>query len=183
MEPGTPMTDAEKAQFVLGVYFRTQAAIERYMGREGLPEWTEHVAAINASAAAIRVPDKTDQARDVLSGLSRMLDVYGSEKTEWEEPGAYHLDVQRCGIYDYREQARDQGVQLTLERPCEFCVDLHYRTAARLGLTVHNELGERSCRWVSTLPTDDTADPATTPAEPATTPASPTGPAADAAGS
>jgi len=181
MEPGTPMTDAEKAQFVLGVYFRTQAAIERYMGREGLPEWTEHVAAINASAAAMRVPDKTDQARDVLAGLSRMLDVYGSEKTEWEEPGAYHLDVQRCGIYDYREQARDQGVELTLERPCEFCVDLHYRTAARLGVTVHNELGERSCRWVSYLPTGDAADPAAAP-EATVVPEAPVVPTAGGAG-
>ena len=57
MEPDTSvLTDAERAQFVLGVYFRTQAAIEKYLGREGLPRWTEHVAAINASAARQRVP-------------------------------------------------------------------------------------------------------------------------------
>jgi hypothetical protein len=146
------MTDAEKAQFVLGVYFRTQAAIEKYMGRANLPQWTEHVAAINANAMRERVPDRPGQARDLLAGLAAMLDVYGSDKTMTEEPGAVRLDVHRCGIYDYRERARAQGVELTLEKPCEFCVDLHYRTAAQLGLTVHNELGERSCRWVSHVP-------------------------------
>jgi hypothetical protein len=152
---GTGMTDAEKAQFVLGVYFRTQAAIEKYMGRANLPQWTEHVATINVNAMRKRVPNKTDQARDVLAGLSRMLDVYGSEKTESERDGLFILDVHRCGIYDYRETAEEQGVELTLEKPCEFCVDLHYRTAAQLGLTVENTLGERSCRWVSHLPAEE----------------------------
>ena len=152
---GTGMTDAEKAQFVLGVYFRTQAAIEKYMGRANLSQWTEHVATINVNAMRKRVPNKTDQARDVLAGLSRMLDVYGSEKTESEEPGKFILDVHQCGIYDYRERAQREGVELTLARPCEFCVDLHYRTAAQLGLTVENTLGERSCRWVSYLPAED----------------------------
>jgi AhpD family alkylhydroperoxidase len=156
MEPDTSvLTDAEKAQFVLGVYFRTQAAIEKYLGREGLPQWTEHVAAINASAARERVPDRAGLARDVLAGLSTMLDVYGSDKTETAESGAYRLDVRRCGIYDYRERAQREGVELTLARPCEFCVDLHYRTAAHLGVTVHNELGERGCRWVSYIPVGD----------------------------
>lgn len=164
MEPDSSvLTDAEKAQFVLGVYFRTQAAIEKYMGREGLPQWTEHVAAINASAARQRVPDRADRARDVLAGLSKMLDVYGSEKTETAEPGAYRLDVHRCGIYDYRERAQQEGVELTLPRPCEFCVDLHYRTAAHLGVTVRNELGERSCRWVAEVPVEDVTVGGSTP--------------------
>ncbi len=153
MEPKTSsMTDAEKAQFVLGVYFRTQAAIEKYMGREALPQWTEHVATINANAARKRVPDKVDQARDVLAGLEKMLDVYGSDTVVTEEAGEYRLDVRRCGIYEYRERAQEQGVELTLKKPCEFCVDLHHRTAAQLGLSVENVLGERSCRWVSHIP-------------------------------
>ncbi len=146
------MTDAEKAQFVLGVYFRTQAAIEKYMGRENLPQWTEHVASINANAMRKRVPGKRDQARDVLSGLASMLAVYGSDTTATEDEQQVTLEVRRCGIYDYRERAQEQGVELTLKRPCEFCVDLHHRTAAQLGLSVENELGNRGCRWVSHLP-------------------------------
>jgi hypothetical protein len=148
------MTDAEKAQFVLGVYFRTQAAIEKYMGRENLPQWTEHVASINANAMRARVPAKVDQARDVLSGLRSMLAVYGSDTVVTEDDKAVTLEVRQCGIYDYRERAQQQGVELTLKKPCEFCVDLHHRTAAQLGLSVENTLGERSCRWVSHLPSE-----------------------------
>ncbi|MFE5563904.1 hypothetical protein ACFQ68_02840 [Amycolatopsis japonica] len=149
------MTDAEKAQFVLGVYFRTQAAIERFLGVEGLPQWTQNVAEINASAARHRVPDRVGQARDLLTGLESMLEVYGSDTTRVDEPNRTVLEVRRCGIYDYRERARENGVQLTLDRPCEYCVDLHQRTAAELGVTVHNELRERGCRWVADIPGDE----------------------------
>jgi hypothetical protein len=153
-----PMTDADKAQFVLGVYFRTQAAIERYLGPSELPRWTQNVAQINAETMRKRLPSRVEQARDLLTGLESMLDVYGSETTRTDEPQHTRLDVQRCGIYDYRERAQQQGVQLTLKRPCEYCVDLHYRTAAELGVTVENELGERSCRWIVHVPADEAAD-------------------------
>lgn len=154
MTERTTMTEAEKAQFVLGVYFRTQAAIEKYMGRENLSQWTEHVATINASAMRARLTDKADQARDVLAGLTSMLEVYGSDTSVTEGPDAVRLEVRRCGIYDYRERAQQQGVELTLATPCEFCVDLHHRTAAQLGLSVENELRDRGCTWVSHLPKD-----------------------------
>ena len=32
------LTDAQRAEFVLGVYFRPQAAIEKYLGAAGLPQ-------------------------------------------------------------------------------------------------------------------------------------------------
>lgn len=148
------LTDREKFEFVLGVYFRTQAAIEKYMGREKLPEWTAHVAKMNTDSTLQRCPDRIEQERSVLGGLSRMLDVYGSDKTltESESDGVYELEVRRCGIFDYRERAREQGVQLTLPIPCEFCVDLHVRTAENLGMAVSNELGHRSCHWVCHRP-------------------------------
>jgi len=156
----SPMSEADKAQFVLGVYFRTQAAIERFMGVDGLPQWTEHVASINAEAARRRVPDAAGQARDLLTGLESMLEVYGSDTSRTETPDRSRLTVRRCGIYDYRERAQQQGVQLTLKRPCEFCVDLHHRTANHLGVTVEHELGERSCEWVSHVPSGDPEGPA-----------------------
>jgi hypothetical protein len=146
------LTDREKFEFVLGVYFRTQAAIEKYMGREKLPEWTAHVAKMNTDSTLQRCPDRIEQERSVLSGLSRMLDVYGSDKTLTESDGVYDLEVRRCGIFDYRERAREQGVQLTLPTPCEFCVDLHRRTAENLGMAVAHELGHRSCHWVCHRP-------------------------------
>ncbi|MCO6010102.1 hypothetical protein NE236_34560 [Actinoallomurus purpureus] len=153
MEPDpSPMTDAEKTQFVLGVYFRTQAAIERYLGPAALPQWTEHVASINAEATRKRIPDRVGQARDLLTGLETMLEVYDSDTTRTEEPDRSQLTVRRCGIYDYRERAQRQGVQLTLKRPCEYCVDLHHRTADQLGVRVEHELGERSCQWVAYIP-------------------------------
>lgn len=155
----SPLTDREKYEFVLGVYFRTQAAIEKYMGRERLPEWTAHVARMNTNAVLKRLPDRVDQERSVLGGLSRMLDVYGSDKTYAEEDGVYRLTVRRCGIFDYREQAREQGVELTLPIPCEFCVDLHRHQAANLDMAVQHELGHRSCRWVCHRPGSPVPDP------------------------
>lgn len=146
------LTDREKFEFVLGVYFRTQAAIEKYMGRDRLPEWTAHVARMNTNATKKAVPDRATQERSVLGSLSKMLDVYGSDQTLMEQDGTYQLEVRRCGIYDYREGAREQGVELTLPTPCEFCVDLRYHTAANLGMTVSHELGHRSCRWVCHRP-------------------------------
>jgi phenylacetate-CoA ligase len=146
------MTDKEKAEFVLGVYFRTQAAIERYMGRERLPEWTEHVARINSDAMKHRLPEADDQARDLLSGLRAMLGVYGSDTESHTSPEAAELTVRRCGIFDYREQAAQRGVTLTLKRPCEFCVDLHQRTAAHLGISAHVDLAERGCQWKVAIP-------------------------------
>ncbi|GGX81584.1 hypothetical protein [Streptomyces anandii] len=141
------MTDAEKAQFVLGVYFRTQAAIEKYMGAERLPEWTEYMAGITAESTRKRLPDPADQARSLLDGLASMLDVYGSDHTVTESDGTRHLEVRRCGIYDYRERVQKQGVELTLKRPCEFCVDFRYRTAEHLGATLSHELADRGCSW------------------------------------
>lgn len=162
-EHSPTLTDREKFEFVLGVYFRTQAAIEKYMGREGLPTWTEHVAKMNTDATLRRCPDRIDQERSVLSGLSQMLEVYGSDKTLTESDGKYELEVRRCGIFDYRERARDQGVQLTLPVPCEFCVDLHLRQAENLGMVASNVLGHRSCRWTCQRPNGSKA-----PAEPRT---------------
>ena len=151
-EPGIAMTDAEKAQFVLGVYFRTQAAIEKHLGAEGLPAWTDQVAGINSAAMLERIEDPADRARDLLTGLATMLDVYGSDTVRTDEPRSTSLAVRRCGIYDYRERAQAQGVELTLRRPCEYCVDLHRRTADKLGVTVAHELGERSCHWTVQVP-------------------------------
>ena len=157
-DPAESLTDRQRTEFVLGVYFRTQAAIEKYLGAEGLPQWTAHVAAINADSTRKRLPLRSDQARDLLTGLETMLDVYGSSTNRSDDADTTRLDVHRCGIYDYRERAQRQGVELTLKRPCEYCVDLHRRTAEDLGIQVENQLGERSCTWVVRVPTDDVAD-------------------------
>jgi hypothetical protein len=146
------MTDREKLDFLLGVYFRTQAAIERYMGRENLPSWTEHMAATTAESIRESLPAPADQARRVVSGLEAMLDIYGSETTMSESDGEVRLDVHRCGIFDYRERAREQGVELTLPTPCEFCVDLRRRTAKHLGVPVSHELRHRGCTYTSRTP-------------------------------
>jgi hypothetical protein len=147
----TELTEAQKTQLILGIYFRTQAAIEKFMGPERLPEWTEHMAAMTAEATRHRFPEPRDRARSVVGNLSAVLDVYGSDQTLSEKDGKADLDVRRCGIYDYREQAARSGVELTLDRPCDFCVDLRYRTAAHLGVEVTHELRDRGCRWSCSL--------------------------------
>lgn len=148
------MTDLEKARTMLAVYFRTQAAIEKFMGPGRLPEWTEFMAKFNADSISSRNPQRPDQGRALLGNFAKVLEVYESEQTLTESDGAVGLTVRRCGIYDYREKA---GVELTLDKPCEFCVDLRYRTAARLGLEVAHHLGERSCSWQVTVPASESS--------------------------
>jgi hypothetical protein len=150
--------DSNRLAFLLGVYFRTQASIEKYMGREKLPAWTEHIAAMTANEIKETIPDRRDQAKRLVSGLETMLDVYGSDTVLSEEPNEFRLDVHRCGIYDYRERAQQQGVELTLPTPCEFCVDLRSRTAEHLGIHVSHVLRERSCTYVSHVPEADDGD-------------------------
>jgi hypothetical protein len=145
-------TDSDRLQFLLGVYFRTQASIEKYMGREKLSTWTEHIAAITASEIKHTIPDRREQAKRLVTGLDTMLDVYGSDAELSEGQDEFKLDVHRCGIYDYRERAQQQGVELTLPTPCEFCVDLRSRTAAHLGIEVSSVLRDRGCTYVSHLP-------------------------------
>lgn len=151
------MTDLEKAQTMLAVYFRTQAAIEKFMGPERLPEWTAFMAEFNADGIRTANPDQREQARKLLGNFSRVLEVYGSEQSLSEHDEEVELKVDRCGIYDYRERA---GVELTLKTPCEFCVDLRYRTAERLGLHVTHALGHRSCTWHTSVPSSQNPDAA-----------------------
>jgi hypothetical protein len=150
---GSFATDQEKLAFLLRVYFGTQAAIEADKGREGLPAWTERSAAANAAEVKRTIPDPRGQTLRLLGGLHMMLQVYpGSEAVLSEEDGEVRLDVRRCGIYDYREQAQRGGVTLTLPTPCEFCTDLHRREAGHLGIELTNQLGERSCVYVARIP-------------------------------
>jgi len=149
------MTDAEKAQTMLAVYFRTQAAIEKFMGPQRLPEWTAFMATFTADGIRTANPEPAGQARALLGNFSRVLEVYGTDQTLTDTGDQIELKVDRCGIYDYRERA---GVELTLRKPCEFCVDLRYRTAERLGLDVTHTLGERSCQWRTAVPAAAGAD-------------------------
>jgi hypothetical protein len=151
-------TDGERLEFLLGVYFRTQAAIEKYMGRQGLPTWTERVAQATADSIASAETDPAKRAHRLVDDLATMLDVYGSQTTMSDDDGRYRLEVDRCGIWDYRERAQQQGVELTLPTPCEFCTDLRRRTAAHLGIPVSIELGDRGCTYVAPAPEGDDGD-------------------------
>lgn len=146
-------TDRERLDFLLGVYFRNQASIEELVGLDGLPEWTERVAASMAAGVRDAIPDPRGRARRLLGGLDMMLGIYpGSDKTLSENGGGYRLEVRRCGIYDYRERAREQGVRLTLQTPCQFCVGLHRSEAAHLGVELANQLGDRGCTYSARVP-------------------------------
>lgn len=157
MEERPFASEHEQKLFVLDVYFRTQAAIEAFFGRAGLQTWIERVAAGMAATVIQTVPDILNRAQRLLGGLNMMLHVYpGSEATLTEIPGGVQLEVRRCGIYDYRDKARDRGVKLTLEKPCEFCVPLHKAEAALLGVEISNQLRDHGCTYVALVPKEAT---------------------------
>ncbi|WKB35359.1 hypothetical protein QS257_17510 [Terrilactibacillus sp. S3-3] len=100
------LTDKEKATLMLGVYFKTQAAIEKYLGPERLKEWTVYVAKQFSDNIKEKSSFQEEIEAKVIRELAEVLTVYGSDYTFTEDDKKITLDVNRCGIFNYRENAQ-----------------------------------------------------------------------------
>lgn len=145
-------------------FFRAQALMEKFVvghfGHDELRAWATSNSAIYN---AIDSRPKHDAAVP-LERLDNQAALYSSA-TEWVEraPDRTVLRIRHCAIWDYRELARDRGVTLTLQSPCEYCVPATTAMITYKGLTAAHELTEdesgHGCVWTASR---ETAEPTPT---------------------
>lgn len=147
--PETTDEEAWKSTF-----FRGQALMEKFVvghfGHDGLPSWASSNSAIyNAIDSRPR-----HDATVPLERLDSQAALYASD-TGWEERGPDRavLRIRHCAIWDYRELARDRGVTLTLQSPCEYCVPATTAMITYKGLAADHELtcdeSGHGCVWTA----------------------------------
>jgi len=143
------LTDKQKSDLMLSVFFKTQAAIEKYCGKEKLPEWTNYVAKQFSDNIRELTKSKAEAERRVIMELAEVLTVYGSDYEIIEDNERLILDVKFCGIFKYRKKSAEEGIELTLDLPCEFCTDFRQKVANQLDIkNISYELHNCGCKWI-----------------------------------
>ncbi|MCJ2128268.1 hypothetical protein [Methylobacterium sp. E-045] len=145
--------DEDEAEWK-AAFFRGQALMERFVVRSfGLEQLAAWAAANSTIYAAVDAEPKHD-ATVPLRRLDEQATLYGSERA-WVEYGSgiSTLRIRHCAIWDYREQARSRGVELTLKAPCEYCVPATTAMITNKGLHATHELTEAAdgpgCIWTA----------------------------------
>ncbi|MEO3975566.1 hypothetical protein [Streptomyces sp. CAU 1734] len=141
------------------VFFRDQALMERFLvaryGEDVLADW----ARANAEVHRQVEPDRGRGAADPVHRIARQAELYGSdyEFDDTNGPESAAVTITHCAIWDYREQARRNGVRLTLASPCTYCTEaLGSNIRAKGYLPVHQlRTGPtgHGCRWEATADT------------------------------
>ncbi|MDX3535884.1 hypothetical protein PV721_16215 [Streptomyces sp. MB09-01] len=143
------------------IFFRGQALMERFLvsryGEGILAEW----AASNAEVHRTVEPDREGGAADPVRRIARQAELYGSQYrvhvAEGSTPAAVaSVNITHCAIWDYREQARSNGVRLTLTSPCTYCTKAMSANVRAKGYEVSYQLREdrsgHGCHWEATVP-------------------------------
>lgn len=134
-------------------FFRTQALLEKYLvehhGLADMQRWTDAIGQVFKSVE----PDRGGGAADVAIRFAKQAHLYGSAY-EIPQIGSDFAEVRltHCAIWDYREQARRRGVQLTLSSPCIYCTKATLSNMAAKGFAANYELlkrgDEHGCVWM-----------------------------------
>ena len=91
--------------------------------------------------------------------LARIAQCYGSSYEIGSlGPSQASLEISSCAIWRCREQAREAGVQLTLDRPCTFCTEAVVEIARANGVVASFDLFKKGdnhgCAWSFARPGD-----------------------------
>ncbi|PXA77077.1 hypothetical protein DCC24_05655 [Auritidibacter sp. NML100628] len=150
---GLPDDDSEEAAWK-AAFFHAQALMEAFVvntfGYAELSRWAASNSAVYASVDA----SPKHSAFVPLERLNDQAALYDSDTTwiEHDEERA-ELNIRHCAIWDYREKARQRGVTLTLDAPCEYCVPATTAMITNKGLNASHELtsdeGGHGCVWTS----------------------------------
>ncbi|GLF93040.1 hypothetical protein [Streptomyces yaizuensis] len=145
------------------LFFRGQALMERFLvtryGESVLADW----ARANAEVHRRVEPDHGRGAADPLHRVARQAELYGSDyefdcDDERSAGPARHaaVTITHCAIWDYREQARRNGVRLTLASPCTYCTEAIGSNIRAKGYLPTHQLRTgptgHGCRWEATAP-------------------------------
>jgi DHA1 family inner membrane transport protein len=140
-------------------FFRIQAALEKYLvdfhGLDDMGRWTAEVGEVFAT---IESADPGTVSGPALR-LARIAQCYGSSYEIGSlGPSQASLEISSCAIWRYREQAREAGVQLTLDRPCTFCTEAVVEIARANGVVASFDLFKKGdnhgCAWSFARPGD-----------------------------
>ena len=133
-------------------FFRAQARLEKYVadhhGLEDLDRWT----AATGQVFKLTEPDRGGGAADFARRLARQAHLYRSDyEIEHAENDYARVVLHRCAIWEYREQARQRGVTLTLQSPCQYCTKATVANAGSKGYAATFELrnggANHGCIW------------------------------------
>lgn len=134
------------------VFFRAQALCEKFLvsryGHDEMSEWVRANAWVHKSMERSR----GGGAADVANRIARQAELYSSVYTIRQANYAQaEVVISHCAIWDYRERARERGVPITLESPCEYCTKAISSNIAAKGHKPEFDLfdngASHGCRW------------------------------------
>ena len=107
------------------VFFRTQALIEQFIvQRKQIYDLDAWAAATGQVYRALEPAGQGEPAA-AAERLGRQASLYGTRfEIRQVAPDASLFEVHHCGIWDYREHARANGVPITLKSACTYCTKL-----------------------------------------------------------
>lgn len=133
-------------------FFRAQARLEKYLvehhGLEDLEGWTRAIGEV----FKFTEPNRGGGASEVALRFAKQAHCYGSEYeiTHLRKESA-QVRLHHCSIWDYREEARQRGVRLTLSSPCVYCTKATVSNMNARGFEatyeLHERNGEHGCTW------------------------------------
>ena len=133
-------------------FFRAQARLEKYVAdHHGLDD-LEHWTAATGQIFKLTEPDRGGGAGDFARRLAKQAHLYRSDYAiEHADRDYARVVLHRCAIWDYREQARQRGVTLTLKSPCQYCTKATVANAGSKGYSATFQLNAddatHGCIW------------------------------------
>lgn len=133
-------------------FFKTQALLEKYLADNhdlgDMEGWTRAIGEIFKHTE----PDKGGGTGDMALRLAKQAHCYGSQyEIVFLSKDHSEITLSHCAIWDFREEARRSGVQLTLKSPCSFCTRATEANIRAKGFTASYQLHEsetdHGCTW------------------------------------
>lgn len=134
-----------------GIYFSTQAGMERYLvsnyGYGAILEWIDKI-----GEASLAQGDryKTEGTIPFVENQSIVSKCWESKEVKINKltKEQSELEINGCGILEYREKARERGIPITFDDPCrEYCTKLLCKMAEKQGLKPTFKLKNKGCIW------------------------------------
>lgn len=153
MENKLNLSDMEKVELWKQRFFEAQAGFEKYLvdkyGYEDIDEWIKFNARVFKN-----LQEDSGGASDLVLRFAKQAECYQSDyNIDNLDKDFAVLTISHCGIWDYREKARQRGVELTFDSPCtRYCTKLTSQMILSKGYSVSYQLIEDSsqhgCRWI-----------------------------------
>jgi hypothetical protein len=147
------LSEAEVAELWKQRFFEAQAGMEKFLvekyGYTAIDEWIQR----NAEVFRDIQDNSNPGAAGLIERIAKQAECYKSDYSiEQLDSSCASMTIFHCGIWDYRERARQRGVKLTFDSPCtRYCTKLTTALIESKGYQASHELTEvgphHGCRW------------------------------------